>query len=56
MANPHQITVQDLAKFQIDENNRLYWNGKVVQTEAVVVLSGRQTLLAVAVALRMSQE
>lgn len=46
-----QIKVADLSHFSIDEEtNRLYWDGKAVQTESVVVLSGRQTGWAVAVA------
>jgi hypothetical protein len=51
MPNPVPIDLKQLAHFSIDENGRLYWDGKVVQTESVVVLSGKQSFWAVLIAI-----
>ena|ERR1700687_3940759 len=46
-----QIRIEDIGKFSIDDQNRLYWDGKILQTEAVVVLNTKQNILAVATAI-----
>jgi hypothetical protein len=50
MADPKQITLEQLGNFSIDDAGRLYWKNKVVQTESVVVLSGKQTAWGVVIA------
>jgi len=51
MANPRQITLPELGRFSIDGDNRLYWDGRIIQTESIVVLSGRQNAWAIVVAI-----
>jgi len=50
MAEPKQITLEQLGNFSIDDAGRLYWKNKVVQTESVVVLSGKQTTWGIVIA------
>ena len=46
-----QIKPEELGHFSIDEDtNRLYWEDKAVQTESVVVLSGKQTSWGIIIA------
>jgi hypothetical protein len=51
MPKPVPIDLPQLAHFSIDEDGRLYWHGKAVQTESVVVLSGRQSTWAIVIAI-----
>jgi hypothetical protein len=51
MANLVPISLEQLGHFSIDENRRLYWDGQAIQTESVVVLSGKQSKWAVIIAL-----
>jgi hypothetical protein len=51
MADPKQVTIDQLGNFSIDDAGRLYWKNKVVQTESVVVLSSRLTVWAAIVAI-----
>jgi hypothetical protein len=46
MADPKQITIEQLGNFSVDDAGRLCWKNKVVQTESVVVLSSGQTFWA----------
>ncbi len=48
---PRQIKPGELGHFSIDEDtNRLYWNNNLIQTESVVVLSAKQTLWGIVLA------
>jgi hypothetical protein len=51
MPKPVPIDLPQLAHFSIDEDGPLYWHGKAVQTESVVVLSGRQSTWAIVIAI-----
>ena len=51
MANPKPINVAQLGDLSVDDDGRLYWKNKVVQTESVVVLSGRQSAWGVVIAI-----
>ena len=48
---PTTIKPHEVGRFSVDEENRLYWDGKIIQTESLVVLSGRQSRWAIAVAI-----
>ena len=50
MTDPKPINVAQLGDLSVDDAGRLYWKGKVVQTESVVVLSGRQTVWGIVIA------
>lgn len=51
MANLVPISLEQLGHFSIDENRRLYWDGQAIQTESVVVLSGKQSTWAIVIAI-----
>jgi hypothetical protein len=39
----HSLKVSDVGRFSIDDDdNRLYWDDKIIQTESVIILKGRQ--------------
>jgi len=51
MANPKPINIAQLGDLSVDDDGRLYWKNKIVQTESVVVLSGGQTFWGVVIAI-----
>ena len=51
MAATKPINIMQLGDLAVDDAGRLYWKGKIVQTESVVVLSGQQKGWGVAIAI-----
>lgn len=48
---PGHTRIKNIGRLTIDENNRLYWDNKLLQTESVVVLSSKQAIWAIAVSI-----
>jgi hypothetical protein len=42
-----RISPQDVGRFSIDGKNRLYWDGELIHTEAVVRLSKFQSIVVI---------
>jgi hypothetical protein len=47
MSDIHQITWGDIARLGVDEQNRLYWDNKLIVTKQAIVLDWMVTTAAV---------